>query len=251
MLYQDPLRYDELHDGFQEDIPFWEAVARQGLHQCPGGVVVELACGTGRVAVPLAAAGIPMIALDNSPAMLATGRERAQRQGLSRTNPRFVLGDMADSAILPAVDLPVSAVIIPLHSLSHLLTWEALLHALTSIRRLLNPGGILALALHVPDLSVLNRDRTAVYPLDLVKGSGFEQTSYDPQSQVLQSTWWLEDERGELTETTTFALRMIFPQELNLLLHAAGFEIQHRYGWYDRTPAQEDQGTQIVIAQCP
>lgn len=251
MLYHDPPSYDRIHDAFTEDIPFWIDVARQAMQTCPEGVVVELACGTGRVTVPLAEAGIPIIGVDNAEAMLLSARERARRCNLNPDNPRFVRGDMVDCASVLMTDRPVSAVIIPLHSLSHLLTWEDLLRGLTAIRNVLHPAGILALALHVPDLAVLCRDETAMYPLDIAPGIGYEQTRYDANTQVLHSTWWLEDENGDVADSAEFALRMIFPQELNLLLHAAGFVVTHRYGWYDYAEVQEYQGTQIVVAQCP
>jgi len=66
--------YDALYTDYVEDIPFYVEEARRA-----GSPVLELACGTGRVAIPVAQAGIELVGLDSSPAMLEQFRAAAPR----------------------------------------------------------------------------------------------------------------------------------------------------------------------------
>jgi SAM-dependent methyltransferase len=79
--------YDWEHDPFREDVDLFVALARRF-----GGPVLELACGTGRLLAPLAAAGLDCTGVDNASAMLARARHRLARLGLSAT---LVEQDMA------------------------------------------------------------------------------------------------------------------------------------------------------------
>ena len=93
-----------------EDVGFYadEALAS-------GGPVVELAVGTGRIAVPIAVAGIDVIGVDTSPGMLAVAREYAEREAVSeRVDLR--VGDLRT----PPVDERVPLVTCPFRSLLHL-----------------------------------------------------------------------------------------------------------------------------------
>src|SRR5258707_13934539 len=62
----------------RRDIPFWRNLALQA-----GGPVLELGCGTGRIAIPLGPAGVPLVGVDRSGAMLARGRQRIRPGRLS------------------------------------------------------------------------------------------------------------------------------------------------------------------------
>ena len=80
--------YDSVHT-LTEDIPFWIEEA-----QASGGPVLDLGCGTGRVAIPIAQAGVQVVGLDSSAEMLKLARAKARRLGLSAEALRFVRGDM-------------------------------------------------------------------------------------------------------------------------------------------------------------
>lgn len=85
--------YDLVHAEFDDDIGLWQSFATR-----TDGPVLEVGCGSGRIAVPLAAAGLDVTAVDPSTTMLARARQRAEREGV---RPRFVEGDLA-AAALPA-----------------------------------------------------------------------------------------------------------------------------------------------------
>jgi SAM-dependent methyltransferase len=123
--------YDPWSRSVTEDIGFY---VEQAL--ASGGPVVELAVGTGRIAVPIAQAGIAVIGVDASPGMLAVAREAADAAGVGHLVDLRV-GDLAD----PPVSERVPLVICPFRSLLHMDSEAAKLRALEAARSLLEPGG--------------------------------------------------------------------------------------------------------------
>jgi 2-polyprenyl-3-methyl-5-hydroxy-6-metoxy-1,4-benzoquinol methylase len=240
MLYEQPRLYDALYDGFSEDIQFY-------VDLCRPGPVCELGCGSGRVSIPLSAAGISVTGVDSQPEMVAAARERAQAAGVAPDRLEFRVGDMREAQ----GDGSFASVIVPLHSLSHLLTIDDLLQALRSMHHSLKPGGTLALALHNPDPAYLAQRGEGLERIhrDVAELAVYEVAHYHSDTQILDLKWYVET--AEETKLLTYQLRMIFPEELLLLLRSAGFEVDARYGWYDRTPFGPDSGTQIVVARRP
>jgi SAM-dependent methyltransferase len=123
--------YDPWSRSVTEDVGFYvdEALAA-------GGPVVELAVGTGRIAVPIARAGIDVIGVDSSPAMLAVAREAAQTAGVAERLDLRV-GDLREPPVAERVPL----VICPFRSLLHMETEDEKLRALRAARGLLEDGG--------------------------------------------------------------------------------------------------------------
>jgi len=125
--------YDWIYEGITEDIPFYLAAAREH-----GSPVLELACGTGRITIPLAREGFEVIGLDLSAEMLRIAREK-----LSKERPevsarvRLIEADMSDFAL----DEIVNLAFIPASSLFHLHTDEQRSSCLSCIGRHLKPGG--------------------------------------------------------------------------------------------------------------
>ena len=107
--------YDSVHKDL-EDVPFWVEEARAS-----GGPVLELGCGTGRVAIPIAQAGVSIVGLDDSVRMLRIARAKAKRYGLGGEVLRFVRGDMRAFRL----DEAFSLVIIPARSFLFLLSVAA------------------------------------------------------------------------------------------------------------------------------
>ena len=240
MLYEQPRLYDALYDGFHDDIPFFLRLAK-----ATDQPVCELACGTGRVAVALAEKGVPVLGIDLSLPMVEAARERARSAGGAAGSAEFIHGDMRE----PHGTERFGAVFVPLHSLSHLTSADDLLTALAAIHQSLVPGGTLALALHNPDAAYLARSNEGlerVHP-HLSAVAVYETHQYFPVSQLLELKWYIET--AEETSLVTFSLRMIYPEELLVLLRYAGFDVAERYGWYDGRPLRDDSGTQIVVAR--
>ncbi len=111
------------------------------------------------------------------------------------------------------------------------------------------PGRVLALALHKPDPVYLAQRGEGLERIhrDVADVAVYEVAHYHSDTQILHLKWYVET--AAETNLVTYQLRMIFPEELLLLLRCTGFELEARYGWYDRTPFGPESGTQIVVAR--
>src|SRR5436190_3094401 len=121
----------------RRDVPFWRRLAATA-----DGPVLELGCGTGRVSLPLARAGVRLVGVDRSAAMLGVARKRA-RHGIE-----FV---RADIRALPFADRSVAMALAPYGMLQSLLTDHDLTATLVSVARVLRPGATFGIDL-VPDV---------------------------------------------------------------------------------------------------
>src|SRR5262245_28823220 len=119
--------YDPWSRSVTEDVDFYVEHALAS-----GGPIVELAVGTGRIAIPIARAGIDVIGVDSSPGMLAVARAAAEQAGVAgRVDLR--VGDLRE----PPVSERVPLVICPFRSLLHMESEDEKLRALRAARALL------------------------------------------------------------------------------------------------------------------
>jgi SAM-dependent methyltransferase len=161
------------------DVAFYVALARQAAEQ--SHAVLELGCGTGRVTIPIAQAGVEAVGLDNARAMLDVARRKAAAAGVT---VRWVTADMASFQLEQRFGL----VIIPFRSFLHLLTEADQLACLRRIYEHLLPGGRFALNFFlqplaarpgVPRVSTIYRSLRIRYVTrqemeDLLARSGFD-----------------------------------------------------------------------------
>ncbi len=124
--------YDAWVPGWSGEIDFYQQLAAQ---VADGTAVLEVACGTGRVAIRLARSGVEVVGIDRCPAMLEVAREKS----LGMSNVHWVEADMRSFQLAEAFRL----VIIPGHSFQNLLTSDDQAKCLESIRGHLLPGGTL------------------------------------------------------------------------------------------------------------
>jgi SAM-dependent methyltransferase len=207
--------YDPWSRSVTEDVSFYVEEAERA-----GGPVVELAVGTGRIAVPTAAAGIPVIGVDSSPGMLEVCRERAELAGVAHLLD-LRLGDL----VTPPVEERVRLVTCPFRSYLHLLDDEARVRALRAARSLLLPGGRLVFDVFAPGAD----DIAETHGRWLEREPGiFERADWDSRKRTLTLSV-----RGE-SGATTFTLAWLSNDEWRALLEKAGFEVVGCYGWFDR-----------------
>jgi SAM-dependent methyltransferase len=207
--------YDLWSASVTEDVEFYVEEARAA-----GGTVVELACGTGRISVPIAKAGVRVIGVDGSAGMLAVDREHAEREGV---DVDLRLGDLRDPPVAERVPL----VLIPFRSLLHMTTEADRLAALRAARALLTPGGRLVFDVFAP--SPEDVEETHGRWLEREQGI-FERADWDEGERTLT----LSVRRGE--EASTMRLAWLSPAEWRLLLDRAGFDVEAQWGWFDRRP---------------
>jgi SAM-dependent methyltransferase len=210
--------YDPWSVSVTEDIVFYVELALE----TGGGPVVELGVGTGRIAVPTAAAGIAVIGVDSSPGMLEVCRGQAELAGVGGLVD-LRLGDFRDPPVPERVRLVTS----PFRSFLHLGDDEARLGALRAARELLVPGGRLAFDVFEPS----REDIEATHERWLEREPGiFERADWDESARTL--TLSVRGPEG----ATTMMLSWISPDEWRRLLGQAGLAVEACYGWFDRRP---------------
>jgi SAM-dependent methyltransferase len=216
--------YDAWSRSVTEDIPFYVEEAKRA-----GGPIVELGVGTGRIAIPIAAAGIEVVGVDSSPGMLAVCRARAEESGVSdRLDLR--LGDLRD----PPVTGPVPLAICPFRSYLHLRTDGDRRRALTAVSSLLAPSGRFVFDVFAPAPDDI--EETHGRWLEREPGI-FERADWDTGARTL--TLSVRGREGE----ATMSLAWLSPLEWRMLLEQSGFEIEASYGWFDRSPYRGGEDT--------
>ena len=221
--------YDPWSRSVTEDVSFYveEALAS-------GGPVVELAVGTGRIAVPIARAGIDVIGVDSSPGMLALARAAAEEAGVSqRVDLR--LGDLRE----PPVDERVPLVICPFRSLLHMENEDEKLRALRAARGLLEPEGRFVFDVFSPSREDI--EETNARWLEREPGI-FERADWDEGARTLTLSVRSD---GALA---SFGLHWLSVAEWLRLLEAAGFTVEAVYGWFDRR-SHDGEEDMIFVAR--
>jgi ubiquinone/menaquinone biosynthesis C-methylase UbiE len=254
--YLDPrvaATYDYEDRGQQGDIEFYTALAREAA--ATGKPVLELGCGTGRVSIPIAEAGVSVVGLDRSPAMLEIARGKSA--GLE--NVRWVEGDMANFE----VEEPFGLVIIPCRSFLLLLTVAEQKRCLGAVRRHLVSGGKLALNFFNPDIAILAQRAWRSNETFQVRGPATDsprprtfRCKIDVRYQTAEQR--IEERRSEEEMTNAgaiisriyrnFRLRYVFRFEMEHLLELTGFEVEALYGGFSGEPFEDKSGEMVWVA---
>jgi ubiquinone/menaquinone biosynthesis C-methylase UbiE len=222
--------YDVWAEQMSADVAWYVELAREAREP-----IVELAVGTGRVAVPIAReTGKRIIGIDVSSEMLALARERAGDLPVD-----FRQGDMRELSL----DEPVGLVICPARSLLHLPTWSDRLRVFEHVATSLVPGGRFAWNAFVfkPQIGL---------DLDGHRREGpdgrWEELHYDFADTRVDLT------RGRGAETYgTVSLWWIAKTEWEGLVTAAGLEVEALYGGFEREPFGPDADEFVYVARKP
>lgn len=244
-LYRDGRHYDELIRSLQlEDLPFYAEEAKRA-----GGVVLELACGTGRLTIPIAASGVEIVGLDQSASMLAHARTKAQAAGV---NIAWIEADCRKFALGRNFALMFMA----FNSMQHLHDHASLTALFDGVRRHLAPGGRFIFDVFNPSLAILNRDPGQRYldrQYEDPNGRGtitLEMTAvYDDAAQVNRMKWYFSLPGEKDFRVEQLDVRCFFPQELDLLVRANGFVIERKFGNFEPKPFASGDMKQIVIVR--
>ncbi len=242
MLYQNPDLYDALLPVSGNQLNYYRTLAQR--HPGP---LLELACGTGQIIVPIAARGTPAFGLDIAPEMVAAARQRAQAAGV---RVELLEADMRNFELGQAFSL----IFIARNSLLHLSEQHEFTALFAAVRRHLAPGGILAFDIFKPSFSRRSVWSTERFPA-MRKTSPLcgelivEETSdYDAVSQVNRATWFISTAEKRDAWVVPLHLRWIFPQELLALLAANGFRLICRDG--DYSGGDFTRESQLQVCQC-
>lgn len=238
----DPDWYDRINT-FDVDLPFYREYAVN-----TGGNVLELCCGTGRLTVPLAEAGVGITGMDLSEPMLGRAGEKARDAGVEIP---FVLDDIRSFQLDRMFDM----VFIPFNSLQGIFNWRDVLAVFERVTAHLKPGGLFIFDIFNPDFDYMRvrKDQPVdLFRFDLDDGRPVtirETCDYDAAAQVNRVTWYF-DVAGE-TFTAGLDVRCFFPQEILALVNAAGIEVNERFGAFDKSPFTSSSRKQILVCRIP
>jgi SAM-dependent methyltransferase len=243
-------RYDALHADRSADAEFY---AREAAGA--GGPVLEVGCGTARVALAVAAAGARIVGLERSaPHLAVAAARRAESPEAVSSRLALVRGDMRAYAFRR----PFERVLMPFRVFQSMLTVPDQLAALAAARAALAPGGRLVLDLFDPHLDVLAE--AAEGPAALAEtGRGYRDrhgewrekvaARYDLESQIVDLTYLYEriGAAGAVVERSFERLRVRYftRWEFEHLLARAGYEVEALYGGWDGRPL-DTQGEDMV-----
>jgi SAM-dependent methyltransferase len=208
--------YDPWSRSVVEDVAFYVEEAVRS-----GGPVLELGVGTGRIAVPIAAAGIEVVGVDLSAGMLEVARERAV---LAAVPLDLRQGDMRD----PPVEGEFPLVICPFRSLLHLESDHDRRLALRAVSARLTTGhGRFVFDVFTPAAD----DIAETHGRWLEREPGiWERADWDEDTRTLVLRLRSADAEAEMS------LAWLSVAEWKELLRDEGFAVDAVYGWFDRSP---------------
>jgi SAM-dependent methyltransferase len=234
----------------RRDVPFWTRVASAAR-----GQVLELGCGTGRVSVPLAKAGVHLVGVDRSAPMLARARDRirrAHRRGRSGSRPPRLV--RADIRALPFAADAFGMVLAPYGILQSLTRERDLDAALASTWRVLRPGALFGIDL-VPDVPNWREYSNRVQ----LRGRGaggaqltlVESVRQDPRRRLTTFDQRYIVRRGRKASEHRFALtfRTLTVKQMTVRLERAGFVVESVLGDYRGRPWDARAEVWIILAR--
>lgn len=255
--FYDPVAYDARVGGVPGDVEFFMSLALEAHED--GHPVLELATGTGRVAIPIAEAGVEVVGLDSSAEMLARAAEKSEEL----SNVRWVRGDMTGFELPERFGL----IFIPFRSFQHLLTVEDQLACLRCVQDHLAPGGRFALDVFNPDLTIMGqwlgakrgviakRRDDFVNPNTQRTVKAWETREYRTASQVVASDFIDEELDGDGVVASRvyrgLKLRYMFRYEMEHLFARTGFEIEALYGDCERAPFGNTSPEMVWVVRKP
>ena len=189
----------------------------------PGGAALELAVGTGRVALPLAQRGVRVHGIDLSPAMLRRLRAKPGADQVSAAQ-----GDMTSTRLEHRFDL----VYVVFNTVGNVTTQDGQVAVFTNAAAHLERGGCFLVEVGVPNLqAVPPGERFHVH-------SRTEDYLGVDEYDVVTQQMWSHHHRftGEEGRRTSIPFRYVWPGELDLMARLAGMRLVHRWGGWDRSP---------------
>ena len=254
---QTAIRYDAAVPVQPDEVEFYLELARQA--GAAGLPTLEPACGTGRIAIPLAQQDIRITGIDNSPGMLDRAREKAA--GLD--NAAWHEADMRNFD-LPG---PFGLAIIPAGTFQLLLTTEDQLDCLRAIHRHLAPGGRLAFEIWNPDLAAIGEwlstkrgaylrhpARDFRHPKTGHQIISWRSQEFHPsqQRQITHGFTEALDDDGIVVRRTygqPMNSRYLHRYETEHLLARAGFEVEALFGDYAKSAFRGSSPDMIWVSQ--
>lgn len=243
-VYRDPAHYDVLTQmTAPHDVPFYRVLAEEH-----GGPILELGCGTGRVALALATAGYDVVGVDGAPAMIEAAGAKAAAMEVGLT---LALGDVRSFALERTFPL----VLLTYNTLNHLLDLASIRGCLATVRAHMDARSVFVVDTFQPSLAFLGGDPARRRPILRYRDPYTEEevllseeNHYAPSTQQNRVVWTYEVD-GRAARTEEMTMRLFFPGELEALLTLSGFAIEARYGDYDFRPFGDTSPKQLTVCR--
>ena len=236
--YLAPAKYDQYY-GAYATLPEWFLADLASR-----GSVLELACGTGRIAIPLAESGLEVTGIDYSEPMVSLARSKAEG--------RQVRVDwIPDDVRCFDTGKRYGSILLLHNALWHLHDLTDFEECIRCVKHHLASGGFFILDVFVPGLEILNRDPGIRYPYsrytDDDTGQEVQVTQsyrYEADTQIARMVHYREDSDEVVGGLN---LRMYFPKELDALLKYNGIRIMEKFGTWDRDTFGPDSRHQLCF----
>ncbi len=238
--YQDARRYD-LFEGAIAAGNFLDFYARQ--IEKYGEPVLELACGSGRLTIPLTEKGFNIKGLDISDEMMNLAKEKAHHRNIELD---LVKGDMTDFDLGEKFKL----IFIPAQSLTHLYEISEVEKCFACVKKHLADGGRFLIELFNPSLEILLEKYDQIYPQCSFGNISVDSKSfYDTATQIKHIELIFREGSNQHDQILTFKMRQFFPQEIDALLKYNGFRIEQKFGDHLENEFNSDSQKQLIICQ--
>jgi SAM-dependent methyltransferase len=228
-------RYDETSADMFDAAVIEPAVAFL-VERASDGRALELAIGTGRIALPLAARGVPVHGIELSEAMAARLRAKPGGEDIGVT-----IGDIA----VTTVDGSFRLVYLVYNTIMNLTTQSSQVACFRNVAAHLEPGGCFVLEVMVPQLRKLPPGETFQVFFGSEDAWGIDE--YDVATQGLISHH-LETVDGTL-ERVSMPFRYVWPAELDLMAELAGMTLRERWGGWQQEPFTSESTTHVSVWQ--
>jgi ubiquinone/menaquinone biosynthesis C-methylase UbiE len=242
--------YDLLYSDIKQDIPFYLEYAK-----LKGSPILEIACGTGRVLIPLAKEGYEVWGIDLSHAMLAKSKEKISE--LPKEVKNRIHLKQADMRVLQ-LNKQFNLVLVPFRSFLLLKTVKDQIQTLKNLRKNLKEEGLLIIDIFAPKYDFLTQSKRKATKKVMNPQNNHvlyrkAEIIYDHANQSMKANYTFEEqdekERTILSFQKTLELRYIFRYEMEHLLSLSGFKLKVVYGTFDKKLYDYKSGEMIFIAK--
>ena len=201
-----------------------------------GGRVLELAIGTGRIALPLAATGLSVRGIDASEAMVAKLREKPGGDAIP-----VIIGDFADVAVDGAFDL----VFLVFNTLFNLTSQADQVRCFQNVARHLTEDGVFVVEAFVPNLASFADGQSVRVVHTTADSTYLETAQHDPVAQRVRYQYLEISPDG--VRMYPIPMRYAWPGELDLMARLAGLELRERWGGWDRSPFTASSSAHVSV----
>ena len=205
-----------------------------------GGTVLELGIGTGRIAIPLAEAGVSVHGIDGSAAMVEKLRAKPGGDSIPVT-----IGDFTDFDL----DDRFSLVFVVFNTFFGILEQGEQVRGFQTVARHLVPGGRFLLECFVPDLGRFDRGQRLSVAAIEDDGIRLEASMYDPVAQRVTAQVVCLTESG--SRFYPLRVRYCWPSELDLMARLAGLELEQRWGGWSEEPFTGESTVHVSVYRKP